>query len=118
MIEQIQQIWPVMKGSQGYLAAYAAWRGAIETIVPLINTKLQSKFTELLLASPTVANNIVQKSWYRTTALILRMTVGILLPTESSIIVHQVAAQAKQNRDTEIYDKTEIQPPKPTEPKP
>jgi len=114
MIEQIQKIWPVMCGSQGWFAALLAWRGALEIVVPLINTKLQSKFTELLMASPTVANNIVQKKWYQTTALTLRMTIGILLPTESSLLVHQVKEQAQMTGDTGTFDKCEINPPEPT----
>lgn len=109
MIEQLQQLWPIMCGSQGLLAAFVAWRGAIELIVPLVNAKLQSKFTELLVASPRVANDIVQKGWYKTTALILRMTVGILLPTESSVLVHQVTEDAKQG-NTEVFVKSEITP--------
>lgn len=99
-----------MNGSQGLLTAFVAWRGAIELVVPIINTKLQSKFTELLIASPKVANDIVQKKWYQTIALTLRMTVGILLPTESSVLVQQVKEQAKEG-NTETFDKSEMKPP-------
>ena len=109
-MEQLQQLWPIMSGKQGYVAAFVAWRGAIELVVPLVNAKLQSKFTELLIASPTVANDIVQKKWYQTVALILRMTFGILLPTESSMLLHQVKAQAKAG-NTETFDRSEMKPP-------
>lgn len=109
MEQQFQQIWPVMCGSQGLLAAILAWRGFIELVVPIINTKLQGKFTELLVASPKVANDIVQKKWYQTTALALRITVGILLPTESSVLVHQVKEEARQG-NTETFDRAEIKP--------
>ena len=62
-MEQIQALWPVMQGQHGLLAAIIAWRGFLAIVVPLLNTKLQSKFTELLVASPNVANDIVQKQW-------------------------------------------------------
>lgn len=115
MIEQLQQLWPVMCGANGLFAALLAWRGAVELVVPLINTKLQSKFTELLIASPSVANEIVQKKWYQSIALLLRMTIGILLPTTASVLVHQATVDATQG-NTEIFRKTEIKPPAPTTP--
>ncbi len=101
-----------MQGHDGLLAALLAWRGFIALVVPLINTKLQSKFTELLVASPSVANDIVQKKWYQTIALTLRMTIGILLPTTASVIVRQAAVDAHQG-NAEIYKRTEIKPPAP-----
>ena len=99
-----------MQGSHGLLAAIIAWRGFIAIVVPLINTKLQSKFTELLVASPRVANDIVQNKWYQAISLGLRMTIGILLPTTASVLVHQVSTNATQG-NTEIFKQTEIKPP-------
>ena len=109
MIEQIQQLWPVMTGTHGLVAAIIAWRGAIAICVPIINGKLQAKFTEALVACPSIANDIVQKKWYQTIALILRMTVGIMLPTESSVLFHQVKVSASMG-NTDTFDKAEIKP--------
>jgi len=95
MLDQLQQLWPVMTGHSGLVAAIAAWRGFIGVTVPLVNTWLQMKFTELLKASPSIANDIVTRQWYKTTSLILRMVVGVMLPTEASMIVHEAQEKAK-----------------------
>lgn len=111
MLEQFLKLWPVLEGSQGIVSALLAWRGFIGVTVPIFNAKLQSKFTELLVDSPTIANSIVQNKRYQAVAIVLKLTIGILLPTESSVIVHQVSKQATQQGDTSTFDKCEIKPP-------
>jgi uncharacterized membrane protein (DUF441 family) len=109
MLEQLQQLWPVLNGSHGIIAAIVAWRGFIGVTVPLVNSWLQMKATELLVASPRIANDIVQKKWYQTIGLILRMTIGVMLPSQSSVLVHQVNVSAQMG-NTETFDKAEIKP--------
>ncbi len=65
------------------------WRALLAVAVPLVNAKLQAKFTELLVASPGVANDIVSNKWYRAVDLTLRIGTGIRLPNQDSLTVHQ-----------------------------
>jgi hypothetical protein len=101
MIESLQQLWPVMCGSEGILAAAIAWRGFLAVAVPIFNAQLKAKFTQLLVDSPRVANSIVKKPWWKTLDLILKMTIGIQLPNTNSIIVHEV----KKSGNTDIISK-------------
>ena len=98
-----------MRGENGLVAAIIAWRGFLALAVPLVNTKLQSKFTEILVASPNIANSIVQNKTYQAVALILKITIGISLPSQSSVLVHQVNVAAQMG-DTGTFDKAEIKP--------
>lgn len=115
-MEEILKIWPVLKGDQGWLAAVSAWRGLIAVTVPMFNAKLQAWFTKLLAESPTVANSIVTGKIYKGIALFLVMTLGIRLPSETSLLVHEVKENIKNNSDPFAFKKSIVDS-APTDPK-
>jgi len=108
ILEKIQELWPVLNGSHGLFPALLGWRGFIGVAVPLFNTWLQMKFTELLKASPTIANDIVKQSWYKTISLFLRMVAGIMLPTEASMLLHQVNENIKNDSNPVAFKKSVV----------
>jgi len=98
-MEEFLKLWPVLHGEQGWMAAVAAWRGVVAVGVPLFNMKLQAWFTKLLSESPTVANSIVANKTYKLFALGFVMTLGIRLPSEASMLVHEAKEISGPKKD-------------------
>ncbi len=106
MEEQFLQLWPVLQGSSGILAAIAAWRGFLAVSVPLVNTKLQAWFTKLLVESPASHDAIVKNKVYQAISLVLRMTIDLKLPTVNSLIIHE--SKEEEKRQTQILRKEDL----------
>lgn len=96
MLESFQDLWPVMCGSEGLFAAIIAWRGFLALTIPLFNAQLKSKFAELIDESPNIANQIVERPWWKALALFLRMTVDIQLPNRNTMILQDVKTGGTQ----------------------
>lgn len=105
-MEEFLKLWPVLHGDQGWMPAVAAWRGVIAVAVPMFNMKLQAWFSKLLSESPVVANGIVSNKSYKLFALGLVMTLGIRLPSEASMLVHQVKEIVGTEKDLPPVNET------------